>query len=111
MAGNKSDGFKPPEAVSNAAARGLEMRQKFNRGGTQVGVARARDLKNKASVSLETIMRMKSFFARHEVDKKAQGFDPGEKGYPSAGKVAWLLWGGDAGKRWANSVANRYSKK
>jgi hypothetical protein len=47
---------------------------------------------------------MVSFFARHEGNKQADGFNPGEDGYPSAGKIAWLLWGGDAGKRWAEKV-------
>ena len=50
---------------------------------------------------------MVSFFARHEVDKKATGFRRGEKGYPSKGKVAWELWGGDAGRTWAKSILRR----
>ena len=50
---------------------------------------------------------MRSFFARHEVDKEAEGFRPGEKGYPSNGRIAWALWGGDAGKRWADAIAER----
>ena len=50
---------------------------------------------------------MKSFFARHEVDKQAEGFSPGEKGYPSNGRIAWALWGGDSGKSWANKVVNQ----
>jgi hypothetical protein len=44
---------------------------------------------------------MHSFFSRHEVDKKGQGFNKGEEGYPSAGRIAWALWGGDAGQSWA----------
>lgn len=46
-------------------------------------------------------MRMHSFFSRHEVDKEAEGFRAGEDGYPSAGRIAWALWGGDAGQTWA----------
>jgi hypothetical protein len=48
-----------------------------------------------------------SFFARHEVDKKAEGFSPGEDGYPSNGRIAWALWGGDAGKSWSEKIANQ----
>jgi len=48
-----------------------------------------------------------SFFARHEVDKKAEGFNQGEDGYPSNGRIAWALWGGDAGKSWAEKIANQ----
>ena len=49
---------------------------------------------------------MVSYFARHEVDKKGEGW-----GVDSAGYIAWLLWGGDAGKSWANSIAKREKKK
>jgi hypothetical protein len=80
---------------------------KSRKGGTAVGVARANQLAAGRAVSLDTIGRMVSFFARHEVDKKAEGFRRGEKGYPSKGKVAWELWGGDAGRRWANSILRR----
>ena len=82
---------KPTPAMAAAAARGLALREEFNRGGTAVGVARARDIKNRANLSPSTIRRMVSFFARHEVDKKSQGFRRGEEGYPSAGLIAWCL--------------------
>lgn len=85
------------------ASRGLEWRREYGRGGTEVGVARARDISNRANLSPETIGRMVSYFARHEVDKQAEGFSPGEDGYPSAGRIAWALWGGDAGQSWANA--------
>ena len=96
------DSFKPPAAVAAAAARGLALRaeqQLSNRGGTVVGVARARDLSNRKPVSLSTIKRMVSFFARHEVDKQGEGWGKDSKGYQ-----AWLLWGGDPGRSWAKSV-------
>jgi 8-oxo-dGTP pyrophosphatase MutT (NUDIX family) len=44
--------------------------------------------------------RMKAFFDRHQVDKHAEGFHEGEKGFPSPGRVAWDAWGGDAGYAW-----------
>ena len=94
----------PPEGVRKAAKRGLELRREFGRGGTAVGVARARDLSNGKSISPDTAKRMKAYFDRHQPDQKAEGFDSGEKGYPSAGRVAWLLWGGDAGYSWAKKV-------
>ncbi len=56
---------------------------------------------------LETVNRMVSFFARHEVDKQAEGFSPGEEGYPSNGRIAWALWGGDPGKTWSENIANQ----
>jgi HK97 family phage portal protein len=99
--------FTPPADVQEEAQRGLDWRAEHGRGGTEVGVARARDLSNGVSVSPETIRRMVNFFTRHEVDKEAEGFERGEDGYPSAGRIAWALWGGDAGQRWANSIRDR----
>lgn len=104
-----ADSFKPPQGVISNAKRGLELRREFNRGGTPVGVARARSLSNGQGIPLETIRRMVSYFARHEVDKK--GKDWGNASNPSAGYIAWLLWGGDAGKTWADSISEREKKK
>lgn len=92
----------PTQAMADEAQRGLDWRAEYGRGGTEVGVARARDISNRANLSDETIGRMVSYFARHEVDKEAEGFRQGENGYPSAGRIAWALWGGDPGKSWAN---------
>lgn len=91
----------PNEAMKEEAQRGLDWRDEFGRGGTEVGIARARDIVNGRDLSDETIVRMVSYFARHEVDKEAEGFRPGEDGYPSNGRIAWALWGGDAGRAWA----------
>jgi hypothetical protein len=101
-----AEGFVPPQEVRSNARRGLELRKKYGRGGTEVGVARARDLSNGSSLSLSTINRMVSYFARHEVDKKGEGW-----GKDSAGYIAWLLWGGDAGRSWANRIARENKKK
>lgn len=90
------------KAVAANAERGLELRREFGRGGTAVGVARARDLKNQRNLSPETIKRMTAYFARHEVDKRAEDF--GNPNDPSAGYIAWLLWGGDEGWRWAEGI-------
>jgi hypothetical protein len=101
-----ADGYSPPQGVRNNAKRGLELRRKYNRGGTAVGVARARDLSNGTNVSLDTIKRMTSYFARHEVDKKGKGW-----GVDSAGYIAWLLWGGDLGWSWAKGIVEREKNK
>jgi hypothetical protein len=101
-----SDGFVPPQAVRSNAKRGLELRAKHGRGGTEVGVARARDLSNGKALSLDTLKRMNSYFARHEVDKKGEGW-----GVDSAGYIAWLLWGGDAGRAWAKRITSEQENK
>ena len=88
---------KPTQGMKEEARKGLEWRKEHGRGGTRVGLERANQIVNGENLSDETIKRMFSFFSRHEVDKKAEGFRPGEDGYPSNGRIAWALWGGDAG--------------
>ena len=95
--------FTPSEAMAEEAKRGLEWRDEYNRGGTMVGVARARDLSNRKQLSPETVRRMFSYFSRHEVDKQGSGFTPETEGFPSAGRIAWALWGGDAGFSFARA--------
>lgn len=100
----RAEGYPPTDAMVAEARRGLEWRRAYGRGGTEVGVARASSIVNRENLSRETIGRMASFFARHEVDKQGQGFDRGEPGYPSAGRIAWALWGGDPGKSFAEQI-------
>ena len=107
-----ADSFVPPENVRSAARRGLELRKKWGRGGLSnaeasdqgigSGVQRATNLANGDAVSLDTIQRMANFFSRHQ-----KNYRPNVKesdGGPTAGTVAWLLWGGNAGKAWAQRI-------
>ncbi|WP_182442131.1 hypothetical protein [Cereibacter sphaeroides] len=89
----------PPPEVASTAEKGLELRRKYKRGGTNVGVARARDLKGRKSLSPQTIKRMVNFFDRQEVHKQDENF--GNEDDPSPEYVGWLLWGGDPGREWA----------
>ena len=100
----RQESYTPTDGMVAEARRGLEWRQTYGRGGTEVGVARARDIINRRGLSLDTVVRMRSYFARHEVDKQGEGFNRGEPGYPSAGRIAWALWGGDPGKTWAEEI-------
>lgn len=100
------NGYVPNDEMVREANQALEWRREFNRGGTLVGVARARDIAARKSLPIDTVRRMSSFFARHEIDKQAEGFNRGEDGFPSAGRVAWGLWGGDAGRTWATGIIN-----
>ena len=106
----KSIDTKPTDEMVKNAQRALEWRQEFDRGGTSIGVARANQIVNRENLSQDTIQRMISYFARHEVDKKAKGFFSSEEGFPSAGRIAWDLWGGDAGKSWAMDKLNQLEK-
>ena len=53
---------------------------------------------SRKTLSPDTVRRMASYCARHAVDRQAKGF--GDAQNPSAGWIAWLLWGGDEGKAW-----------
>ncbi len=100
------DSHEPTKTMREEAQRGLDWRREHGRGGTEVGIARARDIASGRMLSSDTVRRMRSYFARHEVDKQGEGWSPGEPGYPSAGRIAWALWGGDAGRTWAESIAD-----
>ena len=99
---------KPTEAVANAAKRGLRLRKEFKRGGTRVGVTRANQLARRDELSTDTVKRIKAYFDRHAVDMEApKNKDPDAAGDPGAGLIAWLLWGGNPGRAWANRIVKR----
>ena len=104
--------FRVPKGVQDEAKMALAWIADGHAGSgfTAVGKKRASDLAAGHPVSAETILRMYSFFKRHEVDKQATGFNSGEDGFPSAGRVAWSAWGGDAGFTWSTRIRNQISK-
>ncbi len=97
---------RPPQDVRRAAKRGLELRRLHKRGGLSgkqaskagvgSGVARAVSLSNGARIPIATVKRMVSFFARHSAYKHKHREEPN-----GPARISWLLWGGDAGRRWA----------
>jgi hypothetical protein len=105
------ESYQPTDEMAAEAELGLKWREEYGRGGTEVGVARARDISNKRNLSFDTVKRMYSYFSRHEVDKQASGWNQGEEGFPTAGRIAWQLWGGDAGQGWAARIVERVSKE
>ena len=97
--------FQPPAGAAAAARRALERRAELppsRRGMTPVGLARARQLANRQELSPSTVDRMVSYFARHAIDKRGSSWADYGKG-----RQAWDGWGGDAGQRWARSIARR----
>lgn len=99
---------KPPATVAKAAERGLKLREKFDRGGTEVGVRRAHQLAEREAVSDRDIKDIYSYFARHTVDKQGKGW--ADRGDPSAGYIAWLLWGGDPAEAWIGRLHAKLEK-
>ena len=95
----------PPEVVAEAAEKGLELRELHGRGGTEVGRRRAEQLRAREPVSDRDIKSMYSYFARHAVDKRSRFW--ADETNPSAGYIAWLLWGGDSGRAWIDDLRAR----
>jgi len=86
-----------PDAVKNNAKRGIELNEKNgNKCATQTGKVRAQQLANGEPVSLETVKRMASYLSR-----AAEYYDEGDTS--ACGTISYLLWGGKAGLRWAES--------
>ena len=98
-----------PAPARKAAREALAVRKSVspsNKGGTLVGVARARDLANGRNLSLDTVRRMVSFFSRHSVDKTGKTWATKGKGWQ-----AWHLWGGDAGREWAEREVRKHEAR
>ena len=86
-----------PNAVKNNAKRGIELNEKVNnKCATQVGKVRARQLAKGEAITVDTIKRMYSYLSRAE-----EYYDEGDS--KACGTISYLLWGGKAGKRWAES--------
>lgn len=100
-----------PDAVVAEAKRGLKWRKEEKRGGTPVGMNTARTLAKGGQIGIRKVRHIAKYFPRHEVDKKGKGYKPGQDGYPSNGRIAWALWGGDAAQRWASNIVERENKK
>ena len=95
----------PPKGMVEAAKKGLELREEFGRGGTEVGVRTARRIIGN-NISIDLVKKMYAYHERHQVDKQAEGFKKGDEGFPSAGYIALHLWGFDAGHRWSERKRN-----
>lgn len=91
--------FSVTDAMQEAAQSGLDRRAEHGRGGTEVGVARARDIINREALPPDTWRRVLSFFQRHEVNDRSDA--------TSAAAIAWALWGGDAGYSRARRIVSQ----
>lgn len=101
-----SDGHVPPKDVQEVGRRAVRWIEegKAGRNFTDTGRHRAHQLADGEALSDEQVKKMKAYFARHSVDKDAEGFTRGDDGFPSPGRVAWDAWGGDEGERWVGTL-------
>ena len=106
---------EPPKYIKDNAKRGLDLQQYAGDGLTEKTKREAR-LMADGEISKSKVVRMSAWFLRHEGDLKSPKADEylrGESDRPTAGQVAWLLWGGSIEKegrmnaqKWAERIAN-----
>jgi len=102
-----AESYRPPQSAINNAKKGLAQRKKWGRGGLSPaeakshgidsGVTRARKIAS-GKVSKHDVKRM-SAFNRHRKNNRPSKKMP--DGGPTAGTIAWNLWGGSTGVNWA----------
>lgn len=102
-----------PEAVKAELRRGLAWHEEGHSGDGLVPatVAWARRLADGAEITRKKAVDMRAWLARHETDKSGKGFSPGEEGYPSPGRVAWALWGGDPAVGWSEKMVAHFERE
>ena len=96
----------PTEAMRSAAKQYRKWKKEGRAGGTDDAARRATQILSGNELSPDTVITMNAWFARHFSDKSGKGFNSGEEGYPSRGRVSWSAWGSDSGMTWAKSKSN-----
>ena len=101
-----------PDYIAKAAQRALDARDNVppsRKAGTPVGLARANQLARGDNLSLNTLIRMRSFLERSKKnydDAREQGLDL----ETSKAIQAYYLWGGPRALPWVNSQINKLQK-
>lgn len=108
-----------PQFIRDNARRGLDLLDFAGDGLTEKTKREARNMA-RGQVSDDKAVRMGAWFERHENDLKsddANAYINNETERPTAGQVAWLLWGGDLDKtnrlramKWAQRQNNTEEK-
>lgn len=107
-----------PDYVSRNAKLGLKYYEEGRAGDglKDATVREARDMVE-GSISEDKVRRMGPWFRRHQADLDApKNRDRDDPGYPGAGLVAWLLWGGDSNgsmraAEWAEAKAESLDRE
>ena len=107
-----------PEFIKKNAQRGLDyLAEGF--GGDGLTDATKREAREMAAgrISENKVRKMAPWFARHKADGQApKNKDSSDPGYPGAGLVAWLLWGGnanfdDAAQNWSQRQIDKLNNQ
>jgi hypothetical protein len=100
--------LSPPKGVREACARGVKLYEEGHGGDGLVPatVAWARRLAAGEDATRDKLVKMRAWHARHATDRR-EGWDSP----PTPGYVAFLLWGGEPGRSWAEAMVPRLSAK
>jgi HK97 family phage prohead protease len=92
--------LKPTSGMAEAARTGLRLHNegKSGDGLKPETVRRANIIAARQELTEAHVREMNAWFARHEADRRPGWNKPGEE---TPGFVAWMLWGGDAGRLWS----------
>jgi HK97 family phage prohead protease len=104
----------PNAGMAEEAAKGLRWVDEGLGGDGLVAatLTDARRMVDGTELSEAKVRRMPAWFARHEVDMSAPAnADSGNEDYPGPGRVAWALWGGDAGRSWAEDKVRQLEER
>ncbi len=102
---NSDDSYKIPVKVKENAQKGLDMRKKYGRGGTSVGINMAKYIVKNEYATFEKVNKISQYFPRHAKDNLQ------EKDPPSNGLIAWNLWGSDEGWKWSKDIVEKKEKE
>ncbi len=101
--------FSIPKNVQTNAKQALRLREEYGFGGTEVGEHMAARLADGGKLSEEEVRHVSQYFPRHvgdNLDETGKGNDK-----PSRGYIAWMLWGGDEGRRWSEGVVSKLDER
>lgn len=110
---DRSRTFAIPDGASGNAQQALDWREEHPSdtadAGTRTGWARARQLASDDKITLDDLITIRAWFARHEGNAAVA---PEHEGKPwrDAGYLMWLAWGGDTMRTFAEETVGRYEK-
>lgn len=88
--------IQPPMHVVTSVERGLKLREQHGCGGSLTATLRAREMAESKELNINAVRRMQMYFDAHPEDAQAAP--------DSAGGIAYLLHGGEAGQSWCKEI-------
>jgi hypothetical protein len=100
--------FAVPDSVAAEARRFVAWRRAGRQGGTAAAAERAKTLARGGTLDYAQVRRLYQSAARLEGHVADVGWEQGDAGFPSPGRVAWAAAGGEAGWAWARTIVEGF---